>query len=65
MKDLIWLIIYNIVFIVFALVQIIFFVPLASSAVLKGIIIVFAAMILIATGFIDGIYFCMEDNNNE
>lgn len=63
MKDLVWLIIYNIIFIVFALIQIIFFVPLANSAVLKGVIIIFAAMILIATGFIDGVYFCMEDDN--
>lgn len=65
MKALFGLIICNIIFIVFALIQIIFFVPLVNSAVLKGIIIVFAAMILIATGFIDGIYFCMEDDNND
>ena len=65
MKDLIRLIIHNIIFIGFALIQIIFFAPLASSAVLKGVIVIFATTILIATGFIDGIYFCMEDDNND
>ena len=62
MKTLLELIIQNLAFISAALLHLFYFAPLYNNVAAKVITQILAVLLLLITGFIDGIYFCMEDD---
>lgn len=62
MKALFRLILQNLAFISAALLHLFYFAPLYSNIAAKVITQILAVLLLLITGFIDGIYFCMEDD---
>lgn len=62
MKTLLGLILQNLAFISLALLQIFYFAPMIDNSAARVFTQILAVLLLLITGFIDGIYFCMEDD---
>lgn len=65
MKALLELILYNLVYISLALLQIFYFPSVANSIAGKIYNQIFGILLLFIVGFIDGIYFCIDKDDNE
>lgn len=65
MKSLLGLILHNLAFISTALLQLFYFVPMIDNSIAKVFIQISAVLLLFITGFIDGVYFCIDDDINE
>lgn len=62
MKTLFGLIIQNLAFISLALLQLFYFAPMIDNSAARVFTQILAVLLLLITGFIDGVYFMMEDD---
>lgn len=62
MKTLFGLILQNLAFISLALLQIFYFAPIIGNSAARVFTQILAVLLLFITGFIDGVYFMMEDD---
>lgn len=62
MKTLLGLIIQNLAFISVALLQLFYFAPIIGNVAARVFTQILAVLLLLITGFIDGIYFMVEDD---
>lgn len=62
MKTLLGLIIQNLAFISLALLQLFYFAPMIDNSAARVFTQILAVLLLLITGFIDGVYCMMEDD---
>lgn len=62
MKTLFGLILQNLAFISLALLQIFYFAPMIDNSAARVFTQILAVLLLLITGFIDGVCFMMEDD---
>lgn len=65
MKTLFGLILQNLAFISLALLQIFYFSPAINSIAARIFTQILGVLLLLITGFIDGVYFCIDEDDNE
>ena len=65
MKTLFGLILQNLAFISLALLQIFYFAPIIGNSAARVFTQILAVLLLLITGFIDGIYFCISVDDHE